>query len=243
MSQWFSKPYDIGSAFSLYCLYESGDDSVLNDLISHLCPLIRKCARIERESIKQCDRQTIEADALNEVYNLVKSKDIPTNHPKVFTRFLCTAIIRFFKDSIRNLYSQQFDYWTVARVPESGRLPSHYEVEAKIYSEQTIRNLRRDVLHKLRFIGEERVACEFILDCRLGYRNLDPMVAKRRCNLNGYDCRLLLKHVDVLIKAMLWRYGEREHKDGPLAFDWSTGRSFLCAPGELGAVHVSPRIV
>lgn len=233
MSDWFDKHYDEDLAFALYSLYEAGDDSVLNDLLTELCPLVRKCFRVDASKSEQGDQGFLEAEALNAVYELLKLKDIPVSHERVFTKYVSTVVLRTFRDTRVYLRTQTFDYWKVARSPYGSSFASAHEVEADIYRTQITKLLRESVKSKLRFIGVDRDACSYILDCELGYKNLYAETAKRKYGLTSLRCKYLIKYVTVLLRAALWEFGENEHKDGPLASDWSAGRGILRTPSEL----------
>lgn len=233
MSEWFSKTYDEPRAFSLYILYESGDDSVLNELLENLCPLIRRCFRMEVNKDALGDRGNLESDALEAVYELLRDQDIPTHHSRVFTRYVSTVIIRTFRDSLVKLRQQTFDLWQVAQTYPGARLVTSYDVEADIYREQIHRELRKVVRSRIRFQGADRDACVYIIDCELGYKELPSLTVRRKVGLPNARCKYLIRYVNVLIRAALWEFGEREHKDGPLSPDWSPSRGVLRPSSEL----------
>jgi hypothetical protein len=239
MSSWFQKHYCSEKAYSLYLLYENGDDSVLNELLTALCPLVRKCSRLECSSVSSGDQGMIEADALNEVYRVLENKSVPITCDRVFTRYLATVINRTFRDSLNELHQQTFEFWKVAQYPDGGRIVSQLDVDAELYRTQIVREILKTIYSRIRFRDSEREACMFIVDCVLGVKDVDPKVVRRKHLLKSRRCKYLINYVNILVRSTLWEFGEREHKDGPLSLDWTTGRGILRTTSELGQVHVS----
>lgn len=227
----FKHPYDGEWALALYACYESGDDSVLTELLESLCPLIRKCYLLEIGEPTQ-NQDFLEADAFQEIYRIISAKSVPYDHPRVFTRYLATCINRQMRDSIKESYQKPFDFWKVCHGPVNlNNLPGHWETEQRIYQEQILVAVKEFVISKIRFYGTEAEACKFILECELGSRNVDPRIARRKYGLTGHRCRYLIQYVKVLVRAAAWELRERECEGGSLTSIWQTSGSILCATG------------
>lgn len=230
----FLEAYDAEWCSALYELYESGDDSVLNELLTKLCPLVRQTYLHEVGKSLAGDQELIEADALLEVYRVVEEKFVPNGHPKVFSKFLRTVVVRSIRDSIRTMKKQTFDYWKVGKDPSAEQLPSGYHAEQSIYEEQVRAAIRDAVRSRIRFFGKERKACEFILDCWLGYKFLEPKVARRVFELSSHRTNYLIRYIRILTKAVAYERRDLEYKSGPLSSEWEASRSILRTPGEFG---------
>ena len=231
MSSWFQQSYDEDYSFSLYSLYESGDNSVLNSLMTSICPLIRRSFKLEFRSMGHPDQSILEAEALHEVYRVISDKGIPTEHKKVFTRYLVTVIIRCFRDELSNIDYQCFDYWKVSRRPPAGSLPSYDDVEMNVYHHQLSTQIRSSIQSRIRFSGVEGEACRYLLDCQLGYKKAHTRTVRDRFRIKRSRYAYFLQYINILIKSALWEFGERERKNGPLSSYWATSRDVLCSLG------------
>lgn len=228
----FRRYYEEEWCSALYDCYESGDDSVLNDLLDGLCPLIRRnyCEEVGKSS--PGNQSYIEADALCTIYDKLTDKSIPNHHPKVFSKFLSRIITRAIRDSLRSIKSQNFDFSKVARYPATYGPLGQEIAECRIYEEQVRNNIRKLVKSKIRFLDAERDACGLIIDCLMGYKDLDPKVAKRRFNLSSYRCNYLINYVRILLKAATYEQREYERESGTFSFIRTSGGSILRAASQ-----------
>lgn len=224
----FQATYDEEWCSALYDCYESGDPSVLDELLRKICPLIRRNYNSIVGGSLQGDQASVEADALQEVYRVVEDEVVPNHHPAVFTKYLSTVISRSIFDSCTELKTQIFDYGKSASRPYSGQLIPQFAVEARIYEAQIRRNIRNTVVTKIRFIRDEGRACIFILECLLGYKSVDPKFAKRRFNLSSVRYKYLSRYIKILIKAEVYEQRERDRKSGAFASIWTSSGSVLC---------------
>lgn len=238
MREHFRAAYDEEWCAALYECYETGDDSVLNELLGRLCALIRRVYLQEVAASRKGDQSLIEGEALEEVYRVVELKTVPNHHPKVFTKFLSVVIVRSIRDSLRRLGCQTFDYWKVAKTPNPEPLPSPDIVEQRIYHDQVTELIRDRVRRRIRFIGSEAEACKFILDCALGYKDIDPKAAKRRFKLTSHRCNYLIRYIRIMTKAAAYEQRDRERKSGTLTSIWEAGGGILRPASEFGKVHI-----
>lgn len=220
----FRTRYDEDWSSALYECYSTGDDSVLNDLMTSLYPLVRVyIARHVKKKKLGIDRSLLEADAFADLLLTVQRRDIHNFHPKSFTRYLERVIYASFAKSVRRLRKEIFEFWRVARDPYSQSIPPPDAVEAEIYQQQLNRIVHDTVVRRIRFLGTEREACEIIVECILGVRPAEPSIAQTVCNLRPIRYKYLLSYSKVLIRSVVYEIRENERKDGPLTSIWPTG--------------------
>jgi len=229
--EYFNQLYDEDLAFAMYLEYEEGDDSILNDLIIQLCPLIRKVSNLEIGSNHGNNLSIVEGEALVKIYELVASRSIPTTHPKVFSRYIFTSALRKMRDIFKELQPQVLDFRNgCARVPGC-TIPGFGDKDNEIYEDQAHKVVREMVTGKIRFIGNERSACLDILDSVLGYSRTDPMIVKGRYKLCNKAARYFERYIRILVKAAFIEVDDRECRESTPPFEWTSGRDLLCTPG------------
>lgn len=233
MRKAFQAPYDADLTSAMYQAYEDGDDSILNELITSLCPLIRILFNRIVKGHRRSERDELECNALEEMYRVVSGKSLPNDHPALFTRYLSTIISRSFMDSLNEGRTQVFDYWKLGRSPYN---PStgFAEVEAEILDAQVRDVIYNKVKSRIRFIGKEKLACEFILDCESGYKLLDPRVSRRVFKLTSHRSMYLIRYIRILLKAAALEQRSEYYKDGSITPLWEAGGGFLRTPSDFG---------
>ncbi len=224
MEQYFRALYDENLAFESYMFFALLEGS-LNEAIVSLCPLVRMVvSKYVRDD--HGNRSEIETDALEEVYRVVADKSLP-DHPHPFTRYLSTVIRRAIADSFKRTAPQHFDYWRVCRFPHESPFTSAADVNNKIYSEQIRGVIRSKVRERIRFIDSHLDACRFILECHLGYINLDPSVARRRFKLTTHESKYFQRYITILTKAVLLELRDHERTLSTIAPQWEASGDVL----------------
>lgn len=229
MEAYFKAPYDAYLAYAMYEAYEDGDESILDDLVKMVCPLIRQVScTYARDSYKRGDRGEMEADALSEVLRVIGDKMLP-QHPLAFTKFLRRVIRHSMIDSFNRLHPANFDFWLVDSVPHTLNNFELAVTSARIYREQIAKGIRDIVRSQIRFLGKEHEACCMILDCVVGLMRVDPRtIVKRKYKIHGRRCNYLIKYVEVLARAASWDILEDEREVGIIPPEWATGGGILC---------------
>lgn len=228
--RYFKAKYDADLAAGLYAVYLGGDDSVLNELMAQICPLVRRVYRKTIGPTLHSQQRQMEADALSEAFLILRSKTVPT-HPRSFSSFLMTSLQRYYYDLARDYRPRVFNYTKSPDVlPPAGSVKSHKIVETELFYRQLNVLLRDRVRSRIRFIGREQQACWLILDCLLGLSPLDPTIARKRYRIRSPQrIRHLIKYVEILIKAAKLEQEQRSSEDGLDASLWASGRGILRA--------------
>ena len=219
-------------AFGLYQAYEQGEDSVLEELIAQLCPLIRCVFKTEIGPSQYNNQSILEANALEEVYTIVIKKELP-DRQEPFINFLYTSIHNSMKKSILELTPKFFDFWQVCRNPVNSGISGFTEVDMKIYREQIQKAVYSDVKKKIRFMNNERKACILFLDSIMGIKKISPSFVKLKYNLKKKQVNYLFDYVKILVKSTMMEHLENERKSHPIAPQWERGRCVLCTPDSI----------
>lgn len=234
----FDEAYDRESAFALYLEYEDGDDSVLGELLEKICPLIRIVFKMEIGPSKAGDREVLEGEALEELYRVIEGKYPPTDHQGSFTKFLCTVATRSMMDSINRCKPQTFEFWRVCRTPYQSD-HSIAIVESRIQQEQIHKLIRRDCKERVRFLGIEKEACEYIIDCLLNFNKEDASLVKRRFSFSSVRSKYLIRYCTILVKSALIERRRDERRIGTLTPIWETGGGVLRPASQVGELYFS----
>ena len=237
MEKYFTEEYDADEACALYVIYESGDDSVLNDLIKSLLPLVRRTYLRRISALNKAKQDELESDAIMEVYRLVSGKELPTE-PYEFTKYLATTIKRAFYDAITASRLRPFEFGKRGRYPAAGEIPNQYDVENCIYERELMEEIRRTVKLSLRFAGEEHAACSYIADCLLARKSPSPRGARTRFHLNVRRFKYLERYVKITIKAASWEIRDRDREKCSASPNWTTGGGLLCSFGKFKQVYL-----
>lgn len=226
----FKQKYDPKYCAALYAIYDSGDESVLSDLIESLCPLIRLRYIHEEGTTPNQDQYSMEADALGLLLEVLREEDIPTD-PSQFNLYMSRVISRSIVSSAIKLRRQDFDLGSVGKSPPHARLETQFDVDMRLYERQLVWNIRESIRSKVRFSGDEAEACKFILDCELEFKNNDPRLAKQKFKISSQRCNYLISYIKILIRAELWEIRLSEREIGSLAHQWETSGGILCPAG------------
>lgn len=235
MEKFFNETYDSVLASCLYGLYETGDDSVLDDLMRCMFPLIRRTAlRLNRGRLMP-DHDYLEAEALNKVYEKITEKVVDNESPGFFT----VQVARWIKDcfvwNLRKGNQQVFDYRKAAKVPYQGYFFENMAyIESKLFTTQVVAEIRKAAKQQVRFINEERKACFLMIDSLLGFSDINVKFARRRFSIRRERFKFLYSYTTVLVKAALYDSQYEQHKSGALSLEWETSGGVLCLTSELG---------
>ena len=228
MRAYFSAPYDSELSHSMYIAYEEGDESIIEDLLASLCPLIGRTVRRVITTDKG-NQDEVEADALSEVYRIVIEKTLPYHHHLVYTKFLRTSIRRSIANSFTRLSPSVFEFWRVSDTPYPDGNFELALAHGRIYRSQVAKAIQSEVRAKIRFLNNEKEACYFILDCVVGIVDSDPRVGvKRRFSIHGRRCDYLIRYIEILARSISWDILEDERESGIITSEWASGGSFLC---------------
>ncbi len=237
MRELFLLDYDADIACALYVLYESGDDSVLDELLRQIMPLIHRTLLLSVERVCLATREYLEADALLKAYRLISDRALPTE-PSSFTRYLSRAFARSGYDSLRELSPSPLEYWRVGGGPDVSTLPTQDQAEDKIYKEQLIASIRNAIRYRIRFVGVTKEACEYILDCYLLADMPDPCVAMRKFSLTQQDYRYLEQYVLLWIKSFSWEVHHEAREACIVSPVWKASRGLLRSLGVFRQVYL-----
>lgn len=221
MKRHFSSDYDEDLSLALYVEYKKGDKEILGDLVTHLLPLVRRCSLRQVASIS--DRDDLEADLVVELYSILTTQhDIPTDHPRVFKKFLLTVLSRSIFDLLKKRKTEVFDFLAAGKEYHTAQLPRASHVDLRIYRHQITRLIRKIVRSRVRFV-EYQKACFYLIDIEIGLKKLAPETVRQVYPMTKARAKWLENYIRVVVRTVLWELGERERKDGPIAPEWATG--------------------
>lgn len=215
MAKIFDGYYDATLSRALAEEYQtSGDEEALDVLVEQIAPLINVVLNqyITRYSLDE-DPNVLKSDTLGDIFDLLVKKCIPTENTRVFTNFLFTRIRWSLSDSIRRSKEQVFDYWKVTDDPtelNSALNKAHENIEFKIYAEQITSILKSMINEDIRFSGKDRLACQYVSMCLLGYYTHDPMSIQFRFKLTRARAEMLVKYTTILVKNSTYELREIE---------------------------------
>jgi hypothetical protein len=206
----FDGYYESEAAFAAYQEYLKTDNqALLNKILKLLSPLVGIVYKISIRNCVEFDPEVIQCDALQKVYFALLGKGLPLESTKKFTSFLHTVIYRSMIDSMRMCKQQTFDYYRAGFNPLSEMyIDGMKDTENKIALTQLRAQIKDLASKDIRFNGNERNACLYMIGCMLGYVNADPSSAQFRYRLTKVGTQKLLQHANILMKSIVYTIKE-----------------------------------
>lgn len=201
----FEGEFDADFCMALTDEYQkSGDREILKLLVTQVAPLVGIVSKthITKFTLKE-DLSVLHSEALVAVYYLFLDKTVPTEDVEEYSKFLYTKIRWSLLDSIRRSKEQTFDLWKGGDAPIEQENPLnelHDRTEHTIYLSQFKKLLLEVTTADIRFSGKEKLACEYIASCLLGYKPHDPMSVKFRFKLSKPTAERLVQYMTTLLK-------------------------------------------
>lgn len=211
MRRYFNRPFRADVAAGLYQMYkDSGSGEILNELVGELLPLIRWASL---KFFRNCgaDRGYLEANAVQALVSSIRQRDPPDEADRL-KRYLFTVARRSFIATNKWLHPKEIDLSSQGydSFPFAGRLPTHRDVEVKIYREQLLEATRRFVKEKVHFTRIEREACIEIAERMISGSEVRNEELCRKYALGRSKLRVLREHATLLVR---WGMSEVREAD------------------------------
>lgn len=202
MRRYFSASFDVDLAMAWYEEYDQKQtQDNLNEAVKACIPFVRLVFNHQVGRSQRRNRDYIEAEGITAVMTCIQGRDIPTDTPRRFKSFLYTSIYRaFIKVIQRQLAPEEFDALYECKPAPYSIYGKHQATETKIQRRDLQQSIDTAVRASFRFIGRERDACNFILDCLTGRSSQDPKFVRRRFHLRGRQTTFLIKYVTILLR-------------------------------------------
>ncbi len=212
-----SVEYDSDLAREVYEIYLEeiqldGTSSVTEEFVIVMLPLVRKVFNIEIVGDVRQHRSTLEGNAIAKIFTILVQGTIPPTN-LFSTKFFYNSIKYNMINDIKAIQPPPFDYWKICNTPHcdaNNRLNGKNYVESKVFTEQVLNLTRKISKERVRFVGNDREACLFMLDCCLGFINKDVDFAKSKFSLKSKRFKYLLQYVKILIKYIRMDIYEQE---------------------------------
>jgi len=120
----------------------------------------------------------------------------------------------FWKICIRGATYYGPVYQQLEAVTQHGSVESHGDVEAAIYHQQYLDQVHALFRQRVRFVGDERQACLYILKCLLKKEQPSSGLLEGYYKISKTDVRFFKDYVRVLYRALCYRFREKEMENG-----------------------------
>lgn len=214
-----------------YLLYIEGQYT-MDELMRLVMPLIGIVIRNDFTSSHESIQDDMASDCAAKAFQVLKLHGPPTERPNAFTSFLKLCFRRQALQTLIQLAPEEFDLF-YAQKSASGSVRDYADAEHELYQEQFNLVLRRMFLKNVRFLGQVRNACLYILNQYLLAKDPAKDLLVSYFKIPSEKLKFYCDYVAVLYRGLA--YALRESEDS-LLFN-STNGSGRTLPSRLQLTH------
>lgn len=214
------KPFDADKAYGAYLRHLKGELS-LNDALRDIIPIIN-FTLLTRFLDAWCIEDITEYCYV-ELFKITKAKTIPTTTKHHFCAFIMHCLHRAGSRAYRYYSTKYYEpYVTLTADTPMGRCSDTEDVDCKLMSEDTAREIRLAVIDSIRFSGADYNVCMALYDQLVQEVDFHPHPLSSAFKVRGTRVKFLKSYMIVLMKILLYKFKEDNGADAVIPTNyWS----------------------
>jgi hypothetical protein len=193
-------------AWEAYCAFAEGHLS-LDIAIRAVIPLIELLIHTRFPTVEPATQWDLAADCMLHAKELYENKGPSLKNVGAYHMFMRSS---FYRVCIHGIDRYKAPVYDLEAVTIHSHVETHGDVEEFIYRQQFRDAVEVLFKQNVRFIGLERKACYYILNCLLERTSLNFTIISQYFNVKKKRALFFVDYVRVLYRAVCYAFRERE---------------------------------
>jgi hypothetical protein len=198
----FNRKVDTYRAFEFYKLYRDGLTKALNNCLYELAPVIGQMVRINFGTYDPLTVESLCTDILGGIFTVITADRLSFENEYCFIGYVKRCALNFALNYSREYETKEFDLFFRCTNPPVGRVNQHSDIDIKLLCSQRIDLIMDLFVKDIRFIGKEKKAAIFILECVLERRDNNVKEVCVRFGVSRNRLAYLINYTNIMLKDL-----------------------------------------